>query len=89
MMMTTANSQANLRPGADAGQQKCFVCNQEIADGGWFCKIPREEEPIVVLCCPGCAFHYFDTVHPTTNANELARAACERNRYSLVDGVTP
>ena len=84
--MTATNLQVNARPGADAARQKCFVCDKEIADGAWFCKIPREKEPTVLLCCPRCALRYFDTVHPTTNGDELNRPAHERSAHFSVNG---
>jgi len=84
--MTTTNLQANARPDVDTAQQKCFVCKEEIVDGHWFCRIPREDKPAVVLCCPRCALRYFDTLHPATNGDELDRAAGERNGHFLMDG---
>ncbi len=88
IIMTTTNLQANARPGVDAAQQKCLVCDKEIGDGAWFCKIPRKEKPTAVLCCPGCALRYFDSLHPTTNGDELDRAVGERSLHFLVNGET-
>jgi hypothetical protein len=73
----------------DAAQQKCLVCDKEIRDGAWFCKIPREEKPTVVLCSSRCALRYFDSLHPTANSDELDRAAFERSVRFLVDGEKP
>jgi len=87
--MTTANLQANARPGADAAQHKCAVCDTEIGDGTWFCKISREKKPTVVLCSPRCALSYFDTLHPTTNGEELDRAGYQRSLHFLMDGEKP
>ncbi len=87
--MTTTSAEANTRPGADAAQQKCLVCDKEIGDGAWFCKIPREKKPMVVLCCPRCALCYFGSLHPTTNGDELDRAANERRLHFLMDGEKP
>jgi hypothetical protein len=70
-------------------RQKCFVCDGEIMDGGWFCKIPREEKPIVVLCCPPCALGYFDSLHPAANGDELDRATCEQSLHFLLDAEKP
>jgi hypothetical protein len=84
--MTAANLEANARPGADTAPQKCLVCNKEIVDGHWFCKIPREDKPTVTLCCPRCALRYFDSLHSTTNGDELDRAACGQSVHFLVDG---
>src|SRR5271166_4723548 len=78
IIMTTTDAQANARLGgaaAGAAPQKCFVCDREIVDDRPFCKILREEEPTVTLCCPRCALCYFDSLHPTTNGDELDRAA--------------
>lgn len=82
--MTTANPQVNVQPGAHAEPQKCSVCEEEIGNRPCFCKIPREEAPTVLLCCPQCALRYFDTLHPTTNRDELDRA--ERSLHFIVDG---
>ena len=87
--MTAANLQANARSNADTAQQKCLVCDKEIVDGRWFCRIPREEKPTVVFCCPRCALRYFDTVHPTTNGEGLDRAGYERSLHFLMDGEKP
>jgi hypothetical protein len=70
-------------------RQKCFVCDREIVDGPWFCKIPHEKKPIVVLCCPTCALSYFDSLHPAANGDEQDRATCEQSLHFLVDGGTP
>jgi hypothetical protein len=86
--MTTTDAQASARP-AEIAQQKCFVCDKEIVDGRWFCRIPREKKPTVVLCCPRCALGYFDTLHPTTNGDELDRAAYERSVHFLVNREMP
>jgi hypothetical protein len=87
--MTTANLQADARPGADAAQRKCAVCAKEIGDGTWFCKISREKAPAVVLCCPRCALRYFDTLQPATNGDELDRVAGDRNMHFLMEGEKP
>jgi len=87
--MTATTPQANARPGADAAQHKCAVCAKEIVDGTWFCKIPREEKPTVVLCSPRCALSYFDTLHPTTNGGGLDRAGGERSQHFLMEGEKP
>ena len=84
--MTTTNVEANVRPGAAAAPQKCFVCEREILDDRPFCKMPREKKPTVALCCPGCALRYFDTLRPPANGDELDRAACERSLHFVVDG---
>jgi hypothetical protein len=84
--MTTTNLQTNAQPSVDAAEQKCFVCDKEIGDGSPFCKIPRDEKPLVLLCSPRCALRYFDSLHPTTNGDELDRAACERSVHFLVEG---
>jgi len=68
-------------------QQKCLVCGREIVDGRWFCKIPREEKPTVVLCCPGCALRYFDTLRPKSKGDEQDRATCEQSLHFLADGA--
>jgi hypothetical protein len=44
---------------------------------------------MVVLCCPRCALGYFDTLHPTTNGDELDRAAYERSVHFLVNREMP
>jgi hypothetical protein len=74
--------------GEDTGQQKCFVCHKVIAAGGWFCRIPRPEKPIV-LCRPSCALHYFDTLHPLTNGEEQYGADYAHRLHFLVDGEKP
>jgi hypothetical protein len=86
--MTAADAQANARPSVDAAPQKCFVCDEEILDGRSFCKIPRKEKPIV-LCCPRCVLRYFDSPRPTTNGDEIERAACERSLHFLVGDEKP
>jgi hypothetical protein len=70
-------------------RQKCFACDQEIADGPWFCKVPREGKRIAVLCCPRCALRYFDSLHPAANGDELDRANYEQNLHFLVDAEKP
>lgn len=87
--MTTSYAQANAQPDLDAARQKCFVCDKEIGDGHWFCRIPRKEETAVVLCSPGCALRYFDSLHPITNLEERDRAEFERAAHFLVDGEMP
>ncbi len=81
--MNTNSLEANARPGVNAAQQKCLVCNKEIMDGYWFCRIPRKEEPAVVLCSPKCALRYFDSLCQKTTATEIERAAYERDLHSL------
>ncbi len=87
--MTTSNLQANALSSADTVHQKCFVCEKEIVDGRWFCRIPRKEEPVVVLCSPRCALGYFESLHPITDLEELDRAAYERSLHFAVDGEMP
>jgi hypothetical protein len=87
--MSATNLQATVRSSANTAQQQCFVCDKEIVDGRWFCKIPREEKRTAVLCCPGCALRYFDSLHPTTNADEIERAACERSVHFLAGDEKP
>ena len=87
--MTATTPQASARPGADAAQHKCAVCDKEIIDGIWFCKISREKTPTVVLCSPRCALFYFDTLRPTTNGEGLDRAGYERSLHFLMDGEKP
>ena len=50
--------------GIDDSPHKCFTCDKEIADGGWFCRLPRGGTRIV-LCSPGCAIRYFDAEQAT------------------------
>lgn len=87
--MTATTPQANARPAVDAAQHKCAVCDKEIGDGTWFCKIPRGKNPAAVLCCPRCALSYFETLHPTTNGEGLDRAGCQRSLHFLMDGEKP
>jgi hypothetical protein len=87
--MTTANLQTDARPDVDAASQKCFACHEEIVDGRWFCKIPREDKPTVVLCCPGCALRYFDSLLPAPNGDDSDRVACERSLRFLMNGEMP
>jgi hypothetical protein len=87
--MTTTDAQANARLSVDAAQQKCLVCDSKIVDDRPFCKIPRKEEPTVVLCSPRCALCYFDTLHPATNGDELDRAAYERSVHFVMSGEKP
>ena len=82
--MTTTDAQANARLSVDAAQQKCFVCDKEIVDGRWFCKVFRESKR-VVLCCPRCALRYFETLHPTADGDERNRAAYEQSLHFLVE----
>jgi hypothetical protein len=87
--MTTTNLQANARSGADTAPQKCLVCDSEMVDDRPFCKIFRKEKSTVTLCCPRCALRYFDSVHPTTNGDQLDRAAYERSVHFFVNGEKP
>jgi len=43
-------------------EHRCFVCEKEIADGNWFCRVPRQGAR-VALCSSWCALRYFDNVH--------------------------
>ncbi len=56
-------------PAANSGGQArlmCFVCEKEIADNGWFCRLPQKTDGVAVsqameilLCSPFCAVRYF------------------------------
>jgi hypothetical protein len=70
-------------------RQKCFVCDREIVDGPWFCKVPCEGKPIVVLCCPWCALRYFNSPHPAAIGEEQDRANYEQSLPFLVDAEKP
>ena len=65
-----------------------FICDKEITDGRWFCKIPQKEKP-VLLSCPQCALRYFDKVRPATNGDERDRASFEQSLHFLVGQEQP
>lgn len=45
---------------------KCFVCQKQIGDGQWFCRLPQkaggaanQQGTKILLCSTACAFRYF------------------------------
>ena len=89
LIMTTTTPQANARPGADAAQHKCAVCDKEIVDGNLVLQDFSRGEARSGVCSPRCALRYFDSLHPTSSGDELERAVCERSAHFLMNGETP
>lgn len=55
----------------------CFVCEKQIADDGWFCRLPQKTEGAadaqaqkVLLCSPTCALRYLGDSQPSGNGFE-------------------
>ncbi|GEM_PF-6839218 len=44
----------------DDSRPICAQCKREILDGKWFCRLPADEEPLL-LCSPSCAIRHFNT----------------------------
>jgi hypothetical protein len=66
MKVNPANPPVDGLQGEDATQQKCFVCESEIVDGRWFCRLPFEDKRII-LCSPRCALSHFESQNPGSN----------------------
>jgi hypothetical protein len=56
----------------------CFVCKKEIADNGWFCRLPRKtgdaagaQATEILLCTPGCAFRHFTNLENETTTHHF------------------
>src|SRR5882724_9103174 len=55
----------------------CFVCNKEIVDDQWFCRLPQtssspspnQPDHKILLCSPACALRHFATNRP--NGSDL------------------
>ena len=43
---------------AQAGNNRCFVCETPIADGHWFAQV-KHGDWTIRLCCAQCAQHFF------------------------------
>ena len=53
----------------------CFVCEKQIVDGQWFCRLPQKADGVAVsramkilLCSPACALRYFGGSRPGGNS---------------------
>ena len=68
----------------------CFLCNKNIAENQWFCRLPQKPEggsvpdmENIFLCSPTCALRYFASVSQSGDSEN-------RGRYEgspiLVDG---
>ena len=77
--------QAGTTPQDDNKPQKCFVCGKEVPAGGWFCRIPREEDKIV-LCSPLCALGYFDAFESASNPDKPDLADYEHRVRFFTNG---
>jgi len=56
--------------------QNCVVCQHQIVDGHWFCRLPGEVP--VLLCSPSCALRHFNKI--SVNANGAIRPLAESNK---------
>ncbi len=86
--MTARIQHAGMARVNDPGQLKCAVCNSEVADDRWFCRIPGETKRIV-LCSPSCALRHFETSYPKMNGHDRDSRIYERSLHFLVDGEKP
>lgn len=82
------DQRAGIAPRDDSLLQKCFVYSKDLADGDWFCRIPRPEGRIA-LCGPSCALHNFDTLHPPAGTDEQNVADYEHQAHFLLPGEKP
>jgi len=67
-------------PAANSGvpaRLMCIVCEKEIVDNGWFCRLPQKTEGAagsqamgILLCSPVCALRYFRDSQPGGNGFE-------------------
>jgi len=56
------NNPAGPLRGRTDQENRCFVCEKQIAAGDWFCRVPRLGGR-VALCSSWCALRYFDNLH--------------------------
>ncbi len=79
-----------------ATHSTCRLCNKDIIDNQWFCRLhtnPEEASPAdsaeIDLCSPTCALFYFARSHPNGNGYDKDRDFHEGTFLSLVDGEDP
>ena len=71
-----------------AARDKCLVCDHPIGER-CFCKIHREEERPIILCCPYCAIQYLDTARTTADDREQQLRAYEKSTHFFIGEDKP
>lgn len=58
----------------------CYLCNKNIAENQWFCRLPQKPEggsmpdaATILLCSPACALRYFASASPSGNGEDRGR----------------
>jgi len=76
--------------------QICIVCQREIVDSQWFCRLPEDRVAVSndetrrhLICTPGCALRHFKTLRPEPNGYEEDSIRAERSLHMLIDGEKP
>ena len=71
--------------------QICIVCQREIVDSLWFCRLPQNhtafsngEFPKHLICNPHCALRHFGTSRLQPNGYEQDYISAERSFYMLI-----
>lgn len=67
-----------------AEPKRCHVCGKDVSSG-WFARI-RDGSGWVLLCSPGCAMRYYDSVRPEQETRAQELAANEHPLRFLVNG---
>ncbi len=73
----------------------CFVCEKQIVDSQWFCRLPQKadgavapEEAKILLCSPICALRYLGDSLPGGNGFEPNYDGYENSRR-VAEGQKP
>jgi len=76
--------------------QICIVCQREIVNSQWFCRLPQihtefsnGEFPKRLICNPRCALRHFEASRPQPNGYAQDYIAAERSLYMLIGPEKP
>ena len=77
------------------GRPSCIVCQAEIVDNHWFCRLPQNrngeahaESLAILLCSPRCALRHFAALRPHDNRFDSDYEQYEPFHF-LADGENP
>ena len=66
----------------------CFVCEKQIVDGQWFCRLPQKADGAaapqaaqILLCSSVCALRYFEDSQPGGNGFKPNYDGYEHSRH--------
>ena len=87
-MNSTDNHEPRATQFSGAAPQKCLVCDDPIGDR-CFCKIQREQEAPILLCCPSCTIQYIEAARAPADDREEKLRAYEKSTHFFIGEDKP